>query len=44
MTATFILAIVALILFVVALIPNVDSRLGFLAGILLSIAVALYGR
>lgn len=40
-TPAGLLAIIALILWVASLIPNLDSRLGSLAGILLSIAVLL---
>lgn len=41
MNTTAILAIIALILWVLSLVPQLDSRLGALGGILLSIAVYL---
>jgi hypothetical protein len=40
-TPTAILAIISLILFVLSLVPTLDSRLAALGGILLSIAVFL---
>lgn len=44
MSATHILAIIALIAFVVSLFPQVDARIIAVGGILISIAVFLMGR
>lgn len=43
MTAGALLAVIALVLFIVALLPQVDIRLVAVAGILLSIAVLVGG-
>jgi hypothetical protein len=44
LTASMILALVALIAFVISLFPAVDARIIAVGGILLSIAVLMIGR
>ena len=44
MSVVFILAAIALIVFVAALWPSADCRLAAVAGILLSVAMLLLGR